>query len=260
MHAIRLVLVTRPGGHSSHSRYFCGSQKKNRKYIPHLSLGNNQVILIPGQPSTMSFILRPLEWTIAKLLYHRRGYDHDLFYKGPAFKSLAEPTFEVTSPDCGPTGAKVGVDYSQFGAGKVPQLTWPACAPEVKEFLIVSEDPDAPLGHSNVHGIYCFVPAGKTSFGPKDLELAGDDQNGMKQLTSGYRVGKNRRDVVYIAPRPPLGHGPHRYFFQIVALNEALNPEKLSAVPTKEELSRLVTGKVSGWGLWQATFEQEWSM
>ncbi|OKL62239.1 hypothetical protein UA08_02348 [Talaromyces atroroseus] len=207
----------------------------------------------------MSFLRRYIEWTLGTLLYRRRGYDHDLFHKGQAFNNFPKPTFDVSSPDCGPAGAKLGLEYSQLGSGKVPQLTWPASGPEVKEYVIISEDPDAPLGHSNVHGIYCFVPATKTSFGPADLELSGEEQNGVKQLRSGYRWGKNRRNIVYIAPRPPLGHGPHRYFFEVVALSEPLGPEKLSAVPTKQEVSELIVGKVCGWGMWTATFEQEWS-
>jgi len=208
----------------------------------------------------MWFILRCLEWTLAKLLYRRRGYDRDLFYKGLAFEKFPNPTFEVTSPDCGPTGAKLAVDYSQWGSHRVPRLTWPAGGPEVSEYLIISEDPDAPMGHSNVHGIYCLVPSKTTSFGPQDLELVGEGKNGANQIQSGYRVGKNRRNTVYIAPRPPLGHGPHRYYFEIIALRQPLDPEKLSQVPTKEELLDLVIGNVCGWGVWIAKFEQSWSM
>ncbi|KAH8804398.1 phosphatidylethanolamine-binding protein [Xylogone sp. PMI_703] len=208
----------------------------------------------------MWFILRCLEWTLAKLLYRRRGYDHDLFYKGLAFEKFPKPTFDVISPDCGPTGAKLGVEYSQWGSGKVPRLTWPAGGPEVKEYIIVIEDPDAPMGHSNVHGIYCCVPGDKTSFGPEDLELLSEDKNGLKRISSGYLVGKNRRNIVYIAPRPPLGHGPHRYFFEVISLSQSLDSQKLSAVPTKQELSDAVIGMVCGWGLWIATFEQKWSM
>jgi phosphatidylethanolamine-binding protein (PEBP) family uncharacterized protein len=200
----------------------------------------------------MSFISRYIEWALGTLLFRRRGYDHDLFHKGLAFEQFPNATFEVSSPDCGATGAELGIEYSQLGARKVPQLTWPAGGPEVKEYVIVSEDPDAPLGHSNVHGIYCLIPGSTTSFGPADLELSGD------KLSSGYRWGKNRRNIVYIAPRPPLGHGPHRYFFEVIALSEPLSAEKLSAVPTKQELSELIVGKVCGWGLWTATFEHKW--
>ena len=111
-----------------------------------------------------------VEWALGSLLYRRRGYDHDLFYKGPAFDKFPKPTFDVTSPDCGATGAKLGIKYSQLGSGKVPQLTWPASGPEVKEYVIVSEDPDAPLGYSNVHGIYTLVRQISSSRGKRKME------------------------------------------------------------------------------------------
>ena len=94
-----------------------------------------------------------------------------------------------------------------------------------------------------------------TTFGPSDLLFK---EEGPLILKSGYRVGKNRRSMVYIPPRPPLGHGPHRYFFELVALRERLHPESISPVPTKEELAEAIVGKVHSWGLWTATYESKW--
>ena len=135
--------------------------------------------------------------------------------------------------------------------GLMPTLTWPEANENIREYLVVSEDADAPFGGKpNVHGIYSLIPASATSLSPSDLQkvdTAAKDQNLLK---SGFRVGKNRRNVVYIPCRPPLGHGPHRYFFELVALSENLDPDALSAVPTKEELAELVKGKVVAWGEW----------
>nr|A0A348HAX7.1 RecName: Full=Phomoidride biosynthesis cluster protein B [fungal sp. ATCC 74256]BBG28499.1 putative hypothetical protein [fungal sp. ATCC 74256] len=205
----------------------------------------------------MSAILKLLEYCLGRLFYRRRGYDAQLFYKSAAFAKHSSPTIPITSPDCGKTGAILTTEYSKFGSGKIPQFTWPAAAPDVKEFLMLCEDPDAPMGHPNVHGIYCFIPPTVTSFGPTDLELI-KEVDGVKVLESGYRVGKNRRNVVYIAPRPPLGHGPHRYLFELVALSEKLDPEGISKVPDKGEIEKAIEGKVASWGLWEATYESTW--
>ncbi len=80
----------------------------------------------------------------------------------------------------------------------------------------------------------------------------------MKTIASGWRVGKNRRDIVYIAPRPPMGHGPHRYLFELVALEEKLDPAKMSKVPDKKEVEKAIEGKVVAWGVWEASYESTW--
>jgi phosphatidylethanolamine-binding protein (PEBP) family uncharacterized protein len=208
----------------------------------------------------MSALLKVLEYFLGRLFYRRRGYDDQLFYKSAAFLKHPSPNIPLFSPDCGKTGAVLTAEYSKFGSGRIPQLTWSsdAVAPSVKEFLMVCEDPDAPTGHPNIHGLYCFIPPDVTSFGPKDLELV-EEADGVKRIASGYRVGKNRRNKVYIAPRPPLGHGSHRYLFELVALSEKLDPEGISKVPDKAEIEKAIEGKVAGWGLWEATYENTWN-
>lgn len=44
-----------------------------------------------------------------------------------------------------------------------------------------------------------------------------------------------------------MGHGPHRYFFQLVALNEVVNVVKIRIV-SKEGLRKAVEGHVMWWG------------
>ncbi|KAF2640627.1 hypothetical protein P280DRAFT_323078 [Massarina eburnea CBS 473.64] len=62
-------------------------------------------------------------------------------------------------------------------------------------------------------------------------------------------------NVVYIPARPPRGHGPHRYYFELVALDEKLSRGKLGAVPSKKEVVEAIEGKVVGWELWVGTYE-----
>lgn len=208
----------------------------------------------------MSFVLQFIECLLGRLLYRRRAYDFDIFYKSASFHDHPKPTIPITSPDCGSTGAKLTLEYSKFGSGRFPQLEWRASdiPPSTKELLLLCEDPDAPLGHSNVHGIYVFIPTQVTSFGPKDIELV-EKVDGVNRIAGGYRVGKNRSNIVYVAPRPPLGHGPHRYLFELVALKEKLDPSKISAVPDKKEIEKAIRDKVVGWGLWEASYESVWS-
>jgi phosphatidylethanolamine-binding protein (PEBP) family uncharacterized protein len=202
----------------------------------------------------MSFLLKYLEYGLGRLLYRRRGYDSQCLFNTAPFRAHANPTIPITSPDCGASVAKLTDEYSAFGAGKIPSLTWPVATSNIKEYLLLTEDPDAPLGHPNVHGIYCFIPATATSISPADLEVL-REEDGVKIIRSGWRVGKNRRDVVYIPARPPRGHGPHRYYFVLVTLGERLDRGALSKVPTKEEVVEAIGEKVVSWGLWEATYE-----
>ncbi|KAF1849000.1 PEBP-like protein [Cucurbitaria berberidis CBS 394.84] len=203
------------------------------------------------------FLLKVLEYCIGRLLYRLRGYDELCFFRSRAFAQHAKPNITITSPDCGNSGAKLSNDFSKFGIGRFPSLQWERAGPDVKQYLILTEDPDAPLRKPNVHGIYLFIPPTVTSITNDDLKLV-DDVDGVKTVQAGYRVGKNRRNAVYVLPRPPLGHGPHRYFFEVVALSECLDPGMISKVPTKDELEEAIVGKVVGWGLWEATYEQKW--
>lgn len=202
------------------------------------------------------WLLRMLEYCLGRLLYRRRGYDADCFFNTLPFKRHPKPTIALESPDCGTSGTKLRDEYSAFGAGRIPSFTWPVAAANVKEYLFLAEDPDAPLGHSNVHGIYLGIPPTTTSLSPEDLEVV-KEVDGVKIVKSGWTVGKNRRGWVYIPARPPRGHGPHRYFFELVALNEKLDLERLGKVPTKEGIVKEIEGKVVEWGRWDATYESK---
>jgi phosphatidylethanolamine-binding protein (PEBP) family uncharacterized protein len=92
-----------------------------------------------------------IEATASWLFKNFRGRDDKAFFTLPAFTQHAEPTLSVASPDCGPDGATLGKEYMFGGEGRVPALQWESHE-GVKEWLIVSEDPDAPLPTPICHG------------------------------------------------------------------------------------------------------------
>lgn len=100
-----------------------------------------------------------VEVTLSWLLSSQRGRDEKSFYRSPAFKDLPEPTIEVTSTERGVGSlvepAQLKKEDSADGEGRFPGLQWqtpPAIAGRVKEWLVVVEDPDAPLPTPIVHG------------------------------------------------------------------------------------------------------------
>lgn len=122
--------------------------------------------------------------------------------------------------------------------------------------MLIVEDPDAPLPTPIAHGVYYAIPVDILSVDALSFDrVAGDDANGLK---GGFKFGQNRMENVYGGPRPVLGHGPHRYFYQVIALSEKLDPNSFATgTPTREELAKAVEGKVLAWGVWIGVFERK---
>jgi Raf kinase inhibitor-like YbhB/YbcL family protein len=74
-------------------------------------------------------------------------------------------------------------------------------------FAVIMEDPDAPKG-TFTHWLAYDIPASTT-----DLQV----DTGKTLRNSFGRDG-------YGGPCPPPGHGPHRYFFKVYALDEPALP------------------------------------
>jgi phosphatidylethanolamine-binding protein (PEBP) family uncharacterized protein len=195
-----------------------------------------------------------IEYGLSRIFASAKGRDARLFTKGPAFAQHPTSTISISCPEVGQTGSNLHVELSAEGAGRFPTIHWPGASPETKEYLLISEDPDAPLPNPIIHGIYYGIPSTATGVSNIDFEEAAEPY----ALKGGFKHGKNRRGNVYIPPRPLLGHGPHRYFFTLIALNERVDSSKLSTLPTAEEMAGAIEGKVVGWGEWIGVYERKW--
>ena len=209
----------------------------------------------------MSSLGEKIEHLIGRALASVRHHDAKLFTKTQAFRDQSEPTIVVTSPECETPDTGLPIDTTPMGANRFPQLNWHMMKIDGKsqedlvvEYLVVVEDPDAPLPSPVVHGIYYAIPPGKPALLPEDFEPVPDESN---MLCGGFRFGRNRMKSIWGGPKPVLGHGPHRYMFQVVGLRSTLDVNSLSQLPTKTELERAVQGKVVAWGLWVGTFERK---
>ncbi|KAI1335108.1 PEBP-like protein [Xylariaceae sp. FL0016] len=199
-----------------------------------------------------------LEVTLSWLFKNAKGRDAKSFYTRPAFANCAEQSIAVTSPDCGENGAKMDVDYTHDGDGKFPALQWsapPDIAEQVKEWLLVSEDPDAPLPTPICHGIYYGIPPTENSVKATDFEVVDKTKGLMK---GGFHYGRSRNGSPYIAPRPLLNHGPHRYFYMVVALKEPLPDTLKTPAVTRDQIADAIVGRVLGWGMWTGVAERKW--
>ncbi len=215
-------------------------------------------------------ILRYIEYFLARLFLNAKGKDAKLFTRSPLFANIPN-NITVTSPSLGTSPAHLSTEHSQFGTLEFPDLSWSLSSSDgevgmddVKEWFLIVEDPDAPLPIVPNHGMYYAIPAQKTSVSAEDFTVDSSkssrdsDAPEAKRLGGGFLAGKNLRGTVYSGPRPPVGHGEHRYFFQVVALRERLDLQKMKPVATREEVLREMEGRVCGWGEWIGVWENKW--
>jgi Raf kinase inhibitor-like YbhB/YbcL family protein len=97
--------------------------------------------------------------------------------------------------------------YSCQGADISPSLEWSDAPAETRSLALIVEDPDAPNGvwsHWVLYDIGPKIQALSQALRPGGIGLSGTNDFG----NPGYG-----------GPCPPKGHGPHRYFFRLSALN-----------------------------------------
>src|SRR5271157_1393040 len=114
-----------------------------------------------------------------------------------------------------------------------PELSWDAPPQRTESFVLLVTDRDSPLGWNFVHWVLYDVPANKREL-PEAIVKQG-------QLPDGSRQGRNGFDKIgYVGPCPP-GHSPHRYVFDLYAIDTKLN---LSAGASKKEVVKALKGHV----------------
>jgi phosphatidylethanolamine-binding protein (PEBP) family uncharacterized protein len=208
---------------------------------------------------------RLLESAVGRLLPSPKGGAHGtrkLFTRcDNILPKYRHPNMAVTSPELGPSGSSLTAHNAGDGDNAFPSLSWQlpadlAATPgRVHEYLIVIEDLDVPLTGSILLGIFYGIPAAKTGVSEADF---GKTERGLfgRQLSGGFKYCPMRRNQIWNGPRPVRKHGPHRYYFQVVALNSTIDRKELSQFPTKESFVGAIEGKVLGWGEWVGIYER----
>ena len=148
----------------------------------------------------------------------------------------------TVSSDAFQEGARIPKKYAYTGEGDniSPQVGWSGAPAETKELALICDDPDAPVAEPWVHWVVYKIPAGTS-------ELPGGSAGGALEGTNGW--GQSG----WGGPCPPRGHGTHRYFFKVYALDIPLD---LAPGASKAEVVAAITGHILAEGQLKGTYER----
>ena len=158
-------------------------------------------------------------------------------------------------------GEPIPTKYTGEGEDVSPPLAWDALAtwtfppPEdrpspddraaaldnAKEFALICDDPDAPTPEPWIHWVLYKIP------GIARALAEGDNGGGVDGLNGWGETG-------YRGPMPPPGHGVHRYFFKLYALDEVLT---LGPGASKTDLLAAMEGHVIAHAELLGTYERK---
>jgi Raf kinase inhibitor-like YbhB/YbcL family protein len=128
------------------------------------------------------------------------------------------PSFELESPDVAdgdalPEWARGG---DAGGEDRSPALRWSGAPEGTRSFVLTVYDPDAPTGSGFWHWAVYNLPGDVSS-----LPAGAGSADGESLPPGAVTLPNEMRTEQYIGAAPPAGHGEHRYFFTLSALDIA---------------------------------------
>ena len=126
----------------------------------------------------------------------------------------------------------IPVEYSVDGAGSLAPLEFVDVPADARSVALVVHDPDVPRDRrpdgNFDHWVVWNIPA---------------DQGGLSDAADPHGVvGANSRGAnEWVAPAPPPGDGPHRYYFTLYALDALLD---LAPSAGRSDLEAAIEGHV----------------
>lgn len=139
--------------------------------------------------------------------------------------------FSITSPAFS-EGGVIPEKFTCEGRDLTPELDWGDVPKGTKSLSLIVEDPDAPMG-TFTHWVLYDIPADTVK-----LEQGARLKTGIKTgMTDFGRSG-------YGGPCPPRGHGTHRYYFILRALD--VPTLGLAAGASKADVEKAMKGHILG--------------
>lgn len=163
----------------------------------------------------------------------------EAFANVPQIIQLTSTAFQQDGP--------IPAIYTEDGECISPPLSWIGVPPEAESLVLLIEDQDSPTPRPLVHAILADMA-------PTDGELAAGGLPSPGHENMAVAMGRNSfMKAAYLPPDPPRGHGPHRYVFQMFALDHV--PE-FRSVPGRNAVVEVLKGHAIAIGLLVGTYER----
>lgn len=141
-----------------------------------------------------------------------------------------------------PEGGVIPALYTGEGADISPAIEWSGAPEGTQSYALVMDDPDAPSG-TWTHWLLWDIPRGITA------------------IAQGFKVGRFGQSGAndfgrtgYGGPMPPKGHGPHRYFFRLYAVDVPSLP--LAPGARRAAFDRAIKGHVLAEATYMGRYER----
>jgi Raf kinase inhibitor-like YbhB/YbcL family protein len=142
-----------------------------------------------------------------------------------------------------PDGASIPQLHTCEGADLSPALEWTDAPAQTQSFALIVDDPDAPVGTWN-HWLLYDIP-------PTVHALPQGFKPGQAGVSGANDFGKQG----YGGPCPPKGHGSHRYYFKLFAVNASSLGLKPGA--KRAELDRALKNHVLAEARYMGRYERK---
>ncbi|GAB6897657.1 YbhB/YbcL family Raf kinase inhibitor-like protein [Kineosporia succinea] len=129
------------------------------------------------------------------------------------------PSFTLTSTAAAPGQAFADAQMSGAfgvpgGQDVSPDLTWSGAPESTKSYAVTVYDPDAPTQSGFWHWAVANIPAAVTS-----LPAGAGDDTGSGLPEGAFQLRNDAGLARFVGAAPPAGHGEHRYFITVHALD-----------------------------------------
>jgi Raf kinase inhibitor-like YbhB/YbcL family protein len=173
-----------------------------------------------------------------------RAGDEGLAFANP---SLQGPDDIEIHADSFKDDQPIPVLHSADGGSVSPSLHWSTAPAGTQSWALVVEDPDAPLPKPFVHWLVYNIA-------PSIMSLPAALGTDAQLPNPPIKQGKNSAlKTGFAGCAPPKGDSPHRYFFQIFALDTSLD---IGAGAGRSELLGAMEGHVLARGKLIGTYER----
>ncbi len=128
------------------------------------------------------------------------------------------------------------------GADISPAIEWSGAPEGTQSYALIVDDPDAPAG-TWTHWLLWDIPKATSAI-----------RQGFKAGALGQSGTNDFGKLGYGGPCPPRGHGPHRYFFRLYALDaSSLNIRKGAR---RADVQKAIAGHVLAEGTYMGRYER----